>query len=62
MNKQVHFLPFASLPEVPRGKGIVNYLIAPHFYDLKKENKSVVGIFAFPLGALLFGWIITLFL
>jgi nucleoside-diphosphate-sugar epimerase/quercetin dioxygenase-like cupin family protein len=28
MSQHVHFLPFASLPEVPRGKGIVNYLIA----------------------------------
>lgn len=28
MNKQLHFLPFASLPEVPRGNGIVNYLVA----------------------------------
>jgi quercetin dioxygenase-like cupin family protein len=27
MNKQLHFLPFASLPEVPRGNGIVNYLV-----------------------------------
>lgn len=28
MSQHLHFLPFASLPEVPRGKGIVNYLIA----------------------------------
>lgn len=28
MNKHIHFFPFASLPEVPRGNGIVNYLIA----------------------------------
>ena len=28
MNEQLHFLPFASLPVVPRGKGIVNHLIA----------------------------------
>jgi quercetin dioxygenase-like cupin family protein len=28
MNKHVHFLPFDSLPAVPRGNGIVNYLIA----------------------------------
>lgn len=28
MDKQLHFLPFASLPEVPRGNGIVNYVIA----------------------------------
>lgn len=28
MSKQVHFLPFDSLPAIPRGNGIVNYLIA----------------------------------
>lgn len=28
MGKQVHFLPFDTLPGVPRGNGIVNYLIA----------------------------------
>ena len=28
MSKQVHFLPFDALPVVPRGNGIVNYLIA----------------------------------
>jgi quercetin dioxygenase-like cupin family protein len=28
MNKHVHFLPFGALPAVPRGNGIVNYLIA----------------------------------
>ena len=28
MTKNLHFLPFASLPEIKRGKGIVNHLIA----------------------------------
>jgi quercetin dioxygenase-like cupin family protein len=47
MSKQVHFLPFASLPEVPRGKGIVNYLIAS-----KKVGARAVhtGISKLPVG------------
>ncbi|MEJ8827258.1 cupin domain-containing protein [Variovorax humicola] len=28
MNEQSHFLPFDTLQQVPRGNGIVNYLIA----------------------------------
>lgn len=28
MGKEIHFLPFDTLPEIPRGNGIVNYLIA----------------------------------
>jgi quercetin dioxygenase-like cupin family protein len=28
MDKQAHFLPFASLPKISRGNGIVNYVIA----------------------------------
>lgn len=28
MSKHIHFLPFSALTEVPRGKGIVNYVVA----------------------------------
>jgi len=47
MGKQVHFLPFASLPEVARGNGIVNYLIAT-----KKVGARAVhtGISKLPVG------------
>jgi quercetin dioxygenase-like cupin family protein len=47
MTKQVHFLPFDSLPEIPRGKGIVNYLIAS-----KKVGARAVhtGISKLPVG------------
>lgn len=47
MTKQVHFLPFDSLPVVPRGKGIVNYLIAS-----KKLGARAIhtGISELPVG------------
>jgi quercetin dioxygenase-like cupin family protein len=47
MDKHLHFLPFASLPEVPRGKGIVNHLIAS-----KKLGAHVIhtGISKLPVG------------
>lgn len=47
MSKQVHFLPFDSLPVVPRGQGIVNYLIAS-----KKLGAKVIhtGISELPVG------------
>ena len=43
----MHFLPFSSLPEVPRGKGIVNYLIAS-----KKVGARAIhtGISKLPVG------------
>lgn len=28
MSQEIHFLPFDTLPEIPRGNGIVNYVIA----------------------------------
>ena len=28
MKPEIHFLPFDTLPEIPRGNGIVNYVIA----------------------------------
>jgi quercetin dioxygenase-like cupin family protein len=47
MSKQVHFLPFDSLPAVPRGNGIVNYLIAT-----KKVGARAIhtGISELPVG------------
>lgn len=47
MEKHSHFLPFASLPEVPRGNGIVNYLIAS-----RKVGASAMhtGITKLPVG------------
>ena len=47
MDKHQHFLPFSSLPEVPRGKGIVNYLIAS-----KKVGARAIhtGISKLPVG------------
>lgn len=47
MSQQANFLPFASLPAIPRGKGIVNYLIAS-----KKVGARVVhtGISELPVG------------
>lgn len=47
MTKQVHFLPFDSLPVVPRGNGIVNYLIAS-----KKLGARAIhtGISELPVG------------
>lgn len=47
MNKQVHFLPFNSLPVVPRGKGIVNYLIASKKLGAKAIH---TGISELPVG------------
>lgn len=48
MNKQVHFLPFASLTEVPRGNGIVNYLIASKKVGARAMH---TGISKLPVGA-----------
>jgi quercetin dioxygenase-like cupin family protein len=47
MSKQVHFLPFASLPEVPRGNGIVNYLIASKKVGARAMH---TGISKLPVG------------
>jgi quercetin dioxygenase-like cupin family protein len=47
MKKQLHFLPFDSLPAIPRGNGIVNYLIAS-----KKVGARAIhtGISELPVG------------
>ena len=47
MTKNLHFLPFASLPEIKRGKGIVNHLIAS-----KKLGARTIhsGITMLPVG------------
>lgn len=47
MNKHVNFLPFASLPAISRGNGIVNYLIAT-----KKVGAAAMhtGISELPVG------------
>jgi len=47
MSKQVHFLPFASLPEVSRGNGIVNYLIASKKVGARAMH---TGISKLPVG------------
>jgi quercetin dioxygenase-like cupin family protein len=47
MSKQVHFLPFDSLPEVPRGNGIVNYLIASNKVGARAMH---TGISKLPAG------------
>jgi quercetin dioxygenase-like cupin family protein len=47
MNKQMHFLPFASLPEVSRGNGIVNYLIATKKVGARAMH---TGISKLPVG------------
>lgn len=47
MTEQVHFLPFASLPVVPRGHGIVNYLIASKKLGAKAIH---TGISELPVG------------
>ncbi len=47
MSKQAHFLPFASLPEVPRGNGIVNYLIATKKVGARAMH---TGISMLPVG------------
>jgi hypothetical protein len=49
MSKQVHFLPFASLPEVPRGNGIVNYLIATRKVSARAMH---TGISKLPVGVM----------
>jgi quercetin dioxygenase-like cupin family protein len=47
MSKEIHFLPFASLPEVPRGNGIVNYLIATKKVGARAMH---TGISKLPVG------------
>jgi quercetin dioxygenase-like cupin family protein len=47
MSKQVHFLPYDSLPEVPRGNGIVNYLIASKKLGARAMH---TGISKLPVG------------
>jgi quercetin dioxygenase-like cupin family protein len=47
MSKQLHFLPFDSLPEVPRGNGIVNYLIATKKVGARAMH---TGISKLPVG------------
>lgn len=47
MTEQVHFLPFASLSVVPRGHGIVNYLIASKKLGAKAIH---TGISELPVG------------
>ena len=48
MSKQLHFLPFASLQEVPRGNGVVNYLIATKKIGARAFH---TGISKLPVGA-----------
>lgn len=47
MSKQIHFLPFNSLPAIARGNGIVNHLIAS-----KKVGARAIhtGISKLPVG------------
>ncbi|ACB33097.1 Cupin 2 conserved barrel domain protein [Leptothrix cholodnii SP-6] len=47
MSKQAHFLPFASLPEIARGNGIVNYLIASKKVGARAMH---TGITMLPVG------------
>jgi putative monooxygenase len=47
MSKQIHFLPFASLAEVPRGNGIVNYVIASKKVGARAMH---TGISKMPVG------------
>jgi quercetin dioxygenase-like cupin family protein len=47
MSKQLHFLPFDSLPEVSRGNGIVNYLIASKKVGARAMH---TGISKLPVG------------
>jgi quercetin dioxygenase-like cupin family protein len=47
MSKQLHFLPFASLQEVPRGNGIVNYLVATRKVGARAMH---TGISKLPVG------------
>ena len=47
MHKQLHFLPFDSLTEVPRGNGIVNYLIASKKVGARAMH---TGISKLPVG------------
>lgn len=48
MSKQIHFLPFGSLPAIPRGNGIVNYLIATRKVGARAIH---TGISLLPVGA-----------
>lgn len=47
MSKHIHFLPFNALPALPRGKGIVNYLIASKALGAKAIH---TGISELPVG------------
>jgi quercetin dioxygenase-like cupin family protein len=47
MTTQAHFLPFDSLPAVPRGNGIVNYLIATNSLGATAMH---TGISELPVG------------
>jgi quercetin dioxygenase-like cupin family protein len=47
MNQQINFLPFTELPAIPRGKGIVNYLIASRKVGAKAIH---TGISELPVG------------
>jgi quercetin dioxygenase-like cupin family protein len=47
VNKHIHFLPFAALTEVPRGNGIVNYLIASKKVGARAMH---TGISKLPVG------------
>jgi quercetin dioxygenase-like cupin family protein len=47
MTQQVHFLPFDTLPAIPRGNGIVNYLIASKQLGAKAIH---TGISELPVG------------
>lgn len=47
MSEHLHFLPFSSLPAIPRGKGIVNYLIASRKVGARAIH---TGISELPVG------------
>jgi quercetin dioxygenase-like cupin family protein len=47
MDKQAHFLPFASLPKISRGNGIVNYVIASRQVGARAIH---TGISELPVG------------
>ncbi|MDP1535156.1 MAG: cupin domain-containing protein [Rubrivivax sp.] len=47
MNSQIHFLPFDSLPAIPRGNGILNYPIASKKVGARAMH---TGISRLPVG------------
>ena len=47
MDRHAHFLPFASLPKIARGNGIVNHLIASRQLGARAIHS---GISELPVG------------